>query len=70
MKTKRLVYLKPATNPNSRFQFRGFVFGYDQGLRPVPTEVPEEVAKTLLRMYDNGCRCHKRDAVKMFAEVV
>ena len=70
MKTKKLRYLKPTINSNSKYQFRGFVFGYDRNLRPVPTEVPEDVAKTLLKMVDNGCRCHHQASKKLFELVL
>ena len=68
--TRRLVYTAKATNRFQSFKYEQFVFGYDRRLRPVPVEVPEEIAVILLAMKESGCRCHGSKEKKfLFAEV-
>lgn len=70
VKYKKLVYAVRATNRFQCFKYEQFLFTFDRNLRPIPVEVPEEIADKLLALQERGCRCHgKKERKPLFREV-
>jgi len=68
-KTKLIRYRIAPSSPNMTFRYGGHVFKFDKALKPIPLEIEEEDADTLLEMMDSPCRCHYRKPIHLFEEV-
>lgn len=69
-KTKTLIYLKTPINRFASFQFGEYEFTFDKDMKPIPVQVPDEVAQILLQMKKHRPACCKRDEPKpLFKEV-
>jgi len=69
-KIRVLRYLIPATNPSEKLTAYGITFGYDREMKPIPQEVPEDIARILLEKMTVPCRCHYKKPKPLFEEVV
>lgn len=67
---KTIVYNLQPVNNRTRFVYQGYVFGFDRNLRPIPVEVPEEIATVLLQMEGrrSAC-CPERGGGPLFSEI-
>ena len=68
--TKKLIWNQAPPNNRTRLVIYGYAFSFDKDLRPIPTEVPIEVANMLLQMQgrEHTC-CPNSDVEPMFLEV-
>lgn len=67
--TRKLIYLENVINTNDIFKYGQYIFRF-KNFKPVPVEVPENIAKLLLKMTDRSCRCHYRPPKPLFKEVI
>lgn len=70
MTTKTLKYLVRPVNKYAKYNYKGYVFQWNDQLEPIPVEVPSDIAEVLLQMEGrrSAC-CPKRGGGPLFLEV-
>ena len=69
-KTIKIILNQAAPNDRTELRINGLTFRYDKKLRPIPVEVPVEIATVLLQMQGrtHSC-CPHADIEPLFLEV-
>ncbi len=66
----KLIWTRAANSQQTVFKFQEYSFTFDKNLRPIPVEVPSDIAKILLQMTEmaHAC-CHDRKPQPLFERV-
>lgn len=68
--TKKIVFIDTVMNANETFRYKGYVFGVDKNLKPIPQDVPLDIAEELLKIMTIPCRCNAKEVPRhKFAEI-
>lgn len=66
----KLIWTQAVNSPQTVFKFQEYTFTFDKNLKPIPVEVPSDIANILLQMKELPHSCCKNKVQKPLFEQV